>query len=82
MQKMIPKIYFRKKLVLKTLISQAVSNFLLPIVLAVFKIQPQNSTNSATGLSYFHRLKVTVLKSTFQKVKPKAVICRNVKHFD
>ena len=44
-----------------------------------------NSTSSfpnTTTLSDFHKMILTVLKSTFPKVKPKQIIYRNFKNFD
>ena len=37
----------------------------------------QNSLNIETGLSDFHKMTVTVLKTTFPKVKPKIILYRN-----
>ena len=46
----------------------------------------QNSTSKLNQFSnwfiLFSQIESDCLKSTFQKVKPKAVICRNVKHSD
>ena len=42
----------------------------------------QNTTTVATGLSDFHKMILSVLKSTFPKVKPKEIIYRNFKNFD
>ena len=42
----------------------------------------QNTTVVSTGLSDFHKMAVTVLKSTFVKAKPKEIIYRNYKNFD
>ena len=39
----------------------------------------QNSLNIETGLSDFHKMTVTVLKTTFPKVKPKIILYRNYK---
>ena len=41
----------------------------------------QNSTIIETGLSDFHKLTVTVLKSYFKKLKPKTIIYRDFKNF-
>ena len=41
----------------------------------------QNSTIIETGLSDFHKLTVTVLKSYFKKLKPKELIYRDFKNF-
>ena len=41
----------------------------------------QNSTIIETGLSDFHKLTVTVLKSYFKKRKPKELIYRDFKNF-
>ena len=35
-----------------------------------------------TGLSDFHKLVMSVLKTTFRKSKPKEIICRNFKNFE
>ena len=42
----------------------------------------QNTTTLATGLSDFHKMIVTVCKTSFQKPKPKEVVYRNYKKFD
>ena len=42
----------------------------------------QNTATSAIGLSDSHKMILTVLKSTFPKVKPKKIIYRNFKYFD
>ena len=42
----------------------------------------QNTTVIETGLSDFHRLTLTVMKSTFQKQVPKILNYRNYKHFN
>ena len=39
----------------------------------------QKSLNIETGLSDFHKMTVTVLKTTFPKVKPKIILYRNYK---
>ena len=41
----------------------------------------QNSSIIETGLSDFHKLTVTVLKTTFRKMPPKIVKYRNYKQF-
>ena len=41
----------------------------------------QNSTIIETGLSDYHKLTVTVLKSYFKKLKPKKFIYRDFKNF-
>ena len=41
----------------------------------------QNTLSIPTGLSDFHNLVVTVLKSTFQKAKPKELLYRDYKNF-
>ena len=41
----------------------------------------QNSTIIETGLSDFHKLTVTILKSYFKKQKPKELIYRDFKNF-
>lgn len=41
----------------------------------------QNSCAIKTGLSDFHEMIVTAMKSTFQKLKPKIVHCRDYKQF-
>ena len=46
--------------------------------------RPHNFQNSAvleTGLSDFHLLPVTVLKTTFRKMPPKVIKYRNYKHY-
>ena len=42
----------------------------------------QNTTTLATGLSDFHKMIVTVCKTSFQKPKPKEIVYRNYKKFD
>ena len=42
----------------------------------------QNTTTFASGLSDFHKMILTVLKTTFQKVKAKEIVYRNFKQFD
>ena len=42
----------------------------------------QNTTTLAIGLSDFHKMIVTVCKTSFQKPKPKEIVCRNYKKFD
>ena len=42
----------------------------------------QNTTTLATGLSDIHKMILTVLKSTFPKVKSEEIIYRNFKNFD
>ena len=41
----------------------------------------QNSTIIETGLSDFHKLTITVLKSYFKKMKPKELIYHDFKNF-
>ena len=41
----------------------------------------QNTTTVATGLSDFHKMALTVLKTTFPKVKPKIIHYRDYKNF-
>ena len=42
----------------------------------------QNTTTIATGLSDFHKMVVTVMKTTFPKAQPKIVYYRDYKNFD
>ena len=42
----------------------------------------QNTSTVSTGLSDFHKMVVTVLKSTFAKSEPKEITYRNYKNFD
>ena len=42
----------------------------------------QNTNVVSTGLSDFHKMVVTVLKSTYSKAKPKEITYRNYKNFD
>ena len=42
----------------------------------------QNTTTLASGLSDFHKMIVTVCKTSFQKPKPKEIVYRNYKKFD
>ena len=42
----------------------------------------QNTTAVATGLSDFHKMVVTVLKTTFPKAPPKIIHYRDYKHFN
>ena len=42
----------------------------------------QNTSVIGTGVSDFHRLKVTIVKTSFQKLVPKIINCRTYKHFD
>ena len=42
----------------------------------------QNTTTVATGLSDFHEMILTVLKTTMQRVSPKEIIYRDYKHFE
>ena len=42
----------------------------------------QNTTTLASGLSDFHKMIVTVCKTSFQKPKPKEIVYRNDKKFD
>ena len=42
----------------------------------------QNTTAVTTGLSDFHKMVVTVMKSTFPKAQPKIVYYRDYKNFD
>ena len=51
-------------------------------VVSTFKNNFQNTTTLANGLYDFHKMILTVLKSTFPKVKPKEIIYRNFKNFD
>ena len=39
----------------------------------------QNSLNIETGLSDFHKMTLTVLKTIFPKVKPEIILYRNYK---
>ena len=41
----------------------------------------QNTTTVATGLSDFHKMAVTVMKTTFPKAKPKVIQYRDYKNF-
>ena len=41
----------------------------------------QNTTTVCTGLSDFHKMSITVMKSTFQKAKPKEVLYRDYRNF-
>ena len=42
----------------------------------------QNTTTVETGLSDFHKMVVTVMKTTFPKVQPKIIYYRDYKNFD
>ena len=42
----------------------------------------QNTTTVATGLSDFHKMVVTVMKTTFPKAEPKIIYYRDYKNFD
>ena len=42
----------------------------------------QNTVTMSTGLSYCHKMVITVLKSTFAKTKPKEIIYRDYKKFN
>ena len=42
----------------------------------------QNTTAVATGLSDFHKMVVTVMKTTFPKAQPKIIYYRDYKNFD
>ena len=42
----------------------------------------QNTCVLETGLSDFHKLTATVMKSTFRKQEPKIIHYRNYKHFN
>ena len=42
----------------------------------------QNTTSISTGLSDFHKMVVTVLKTTFQKSKPREIIYRDYSKFN
>ena len=42
----------------------------------------QNTTTVTTGLSDFHKMVVTVMKTTYPKAKPKIVYYRDYKNFD
>ena len=41
----------------------------------------QNSCAIETGLSDFHKMVVTVMKTTFRKLEPRIVFYRDFKHF-
>ena len=34
-----------------------------------------------TGLSHFHKIVITIIKTTFRKLKPKIICYRKYKHF-
>ena len=42
----------------------------------------QNTFATSNGISDFHKMTVTVLKTTFKKVKPKEIIYRAFRNFD
>ena len=42
----------------------------------------QNTIAVATGLSDFHKMIVTAMKTTFSKAQPKIVYCRDYRDFD
>ena len=42
----------------------------------------QHTTVISTGLSDCHKMPITVLKTTFEKVKPKEIMYRDYKHFN
>ena len=42
----------------------------------------QNMITFASGLSDFHKMILTILKSTFPKVGPKQIVSRKCKNFD
>ena len=42
----------------------------------------QNTTTLCSGVSDFHNMCLTVLKTTFQKAKPKEIIYRDYKNFN
>ena len=42
----------------------------------------QNTCTVSTGLSDFHKMTITILKSTFQKSKPKKIIYRDYSKFE
>ena len=41
----------------------------------------QNTTTVSTGLSHFHKMVVTVMKTTFPKAKAKIIRYRDCKNF-
>ena len=41
----------------------------------------QNTTAISTGLSDFHKMVLTILKTKFENFKPKEIIYRNYKFF-
>ena len=42
----------------------------------------QNTFATSTGISDFHKMTVTVFKTTFKKIKPKEIIYRAFRNFD
>ena len=42
----------------------------------------QNTITFASGLSDFHKMILTILKSNFPKARPKQIVCRKCKNFD
>ena len=42
----------------------------------------QNTTGVSTGISDFHKMVMTSMKTTFQKASPKVIVYRDMKSFD
>ena len=42
----------------------------------------QHTTAISAGISAFHKMVITVMKTTFAKAKPKEILYRSYKHFD
>ena len=42
----------------------------------------QNTYTVSTGLSDFHKMSLSVIKTKFVKIKPKEIVYRTYKHFD
>ena len=53
----------------------------IDLILANSQRSFQSSCTIETGLSNFHRMTITIMKASFQKLKPKVIHYRNYKHF-
>ena len=76
-------IQFLKRLIKEPTCFKSVDNLsCIDLILANHPKCFQNSGVYETGISDFHKLTFTVLKTYFQKAKPRIIKYRDYKHFD
>ena len=75
---MIPKIQYSKKTCFKSTNNPICVDLFVTYSSKSF----QNTVTFSSGLSDFHKMILTILKSTFPKVRPKQIVYKKFKNFD